>query len=122
MINKLVFDLTTDASGVATVQAPHPDKGTVYQFEFINTDMAATAVATLSVVDGDQGTPLFISPALATSPKLFCPRADSCSATGVTGITNSVPIAFSGFLKISIATGGITKKGRFVVYVDTLAE
>lgn len=126
MIRHVILTGTTDASGDVTITAEQPFHGKLLAVEWVDGDLADNNTAVLSVIRTPSGVDQQIHEQAAgegDDDGWYYPRAAAhdLSAVGLTyDGTRVVPVhvVVAGYLKLVIASGGDTKTGGCVVYLE----
>ena len=122
-MRKLVFDITTNGSGAATVNAELSVLGKLYAIEYQPGTIATGATLTITCEDGVYSKPLLTKANAGTSNVEYYPRdlvnavADGSALTGTSGGDRVQPF-LSGKVKVVIASGGNTLTGKVIVYYE----
>jgi len=116
------FNITTDASGDATVQNNPAVLGELCCILYIPGTIATGATLTVTC-EGDANKPLLTKATAGTSNTWFYPRdlvhavADGAALTGTAGGDRTEPI-LNGRIKVVIASGGNAATGSVIVYYE----
>jgi len=124
MFTRAEIDITTNASGAATVYSP-PLNGRIFSIQYVKRDFADTADFTITLVDDDATTGTnesLWSETDVTASKQISPRQathDNAAAASLYAAAGEPVedyyIACNERVKIVIAQGGASKSGKFYV-------
>lgn len=114
MLRQEILTITTNGDGDGSAQTSNIS-GLLYSMRYLKTDYADGVDFTLSVVNSvTTQTVLTISNGNAAAD--YYPRVDSCGASGSALSLNTQMVPVAGALKVTVAQGGATKTGNFVLY------
>lgn len=129
-MKKLILSYTTDSGGAATAYADGkstPNQAVVGELcglQYVPGSIDTGATVTLTCENTTGGTHTLWNKATVGTSNLFIhPRelthnpADGAALTGTAGGDRAEPIV-DGYLKVVIASGGDTKSGAVLVYID----
>lgn len=115
------LNITTASDGTATVYGS-AYVGKLFAIEYQPGGIATGATLTVTS-EGDSSKPLLTKANAGTSNAFFYPVdilhavADGAALTGTSGGDRVQPLVH-GRIKVAIASGGDTKTGKVVVYID----
>lgn len=122
-MKKMVFAITTDGSGDATVNGERAIIGKLYAVEYQPGTIATGATLTVTCENGVYSKPLLTKANAGVSNTLFYPRdlvhavADGAALTGTAGGDREKPV-LSGKPRVVIASGGATASGKAILYFE----
>lgn len=117
--------VTTDGSGDATVYSAATYNGELCAVQWIDGDLVDGVDAVLSVTNTDAGVDYtLLTLTNANSDAFYLPRAATVDATGTaslyaaggTAVNGKMPVV--GKLKLVVSSGGDTKTGGLVVFLE----
>lgn len=126
-ITNLRLDVTTDASGAATVYSNAGVNGKVLQIRYTpDPDSPLATGADVTFTEANTALPIVAKANIGTSAFTLAPRqplhaaADGAALTydGTHAVYGKIALT-GGLIKLVVAEGGDTLKGRFDVAVDT---
>lgn len=118
-IRAVKLTTTTAADGSGTALAVAPASGWLEMVDWIDGDFANGVDAVLSVTGTDSATDhTLLTLTNADNDAIYYPRrvVDTTAGAAATGVYDR--FVFSGYLKLTIASGGDTKTGGCVVYYE----
>jgi hypothetical protein len=121
-MRQITLSWTTDGSGDATVFGSGSALGNVVAVDYLPGTTETGATFTLTA-EGNVTTTILVKANAGTSNVRFYPRivvngnTDGAALTGTAG-GDRTPILAAGRLKAVIASGGATKAGSAIVYID----
>lgn len=122
-MKKMVFAITTNGSGAATVTGERTVVGKLYAVEYQPGTIATGATLTITAENGVYSKPLLTKANAGTSNVLFYPRdiahhvADGSALTGTAGYDLVSPL-IAGVPKVVIASGGAAAIGKVILYFE----
>jgi len=122
-VTKHVVDITTAADGTASGYTP-PVNGRILQIQYAKDDTTPYAdTVDFSITAEESATPIWVQ-ANVTASALVAPRQATHSTAGVASLYAAAGTAVNDYVcvaqervKITLAQGGDTKTGRFIVWV-----
>ena len=122
-MRKMVFAITTNGTGDATVSGERSTIGKLYAVEYQPGTIATGATVTITSENGGYSKPLLTKASAGTAATMFYPRelvhavADGAALTGTSGGDRCEPL-LSGVPKVVIASGGATASGKVILYFE----
>lgn len=114
-MNYEVLTVTTDADGNGSATSTNSRTGFLYGIQYVKTDYADGVDFTLASASSLAAATLLTITNCNASVSYY-PRVDSSGVTGTALTANNTMIPFSGHLKVTVAQGGATKTGKFIVW------
>jgi hypothetical protein len=110
-----ILTVTTASNGTGSATLSRNISGLLYSMRYLKTDFAAGVDFTLSVVNS-VATETILTITDGNASANYYPRVDSCGPTGSALSLNAQMVPIVGAPKITVAQGGDTKSGTFVLY------
>lgn len=116
------FSVTTDGSGDASVDSPHPVSGKVDQVRYEPADSDELDTNADVVIKGaTSNNIIYDADDIGTSAFVVRPRAACVNAADGSAWTDDVtarPVVYNELINVTVAQGGATKSGTFYVTVE----
>lgn len=110
-----VLTITTNSSGAGAATVNIPGDRLLYGVQYIKTDYADGVDMTVTTANSVVAATLLTIANMNAAASYF-PRVDACGATGTALSQNMTYIPLFGDVTITIAQGGDTKVGTFVIW------
>lgn len=116
---KIRLDVTTDTGGAGTAKVTMSGFGSLYAVQMVDGTFDDGVDITLTAEQGDLAIPLFAKADFNTDSIAY-PRVLQQLATDGTNLSTHCEPLCMGVLKATVAQGGATKSGSFILYIREL--